>query len=290
MGNLEPTEIRKMIETELAHALKNSEKRKIVLERRDAYGHEAGIPIEEWVKRCLEEIDWGIGVYFPNEFLEKFFSEIGGDENKILRILEKTWWGSKFKGGRLLVTPRQIDDFVSGSPVGRWQQEAGDVVLFYGNDLLKEANDIILLNAKSHNEKRKSRPPNIMSAERLLKFFHALLNKPNAHEMLEKINIWFVGAGYIKEKPETKIVNACIRDLFLLDLSKLPQINFDAAIQIQWHVKDMAEIKEQDKLTFIGELVATFEKQWQGHVRGKREKYRKVTGGIKELVKKLRGS
>jgi len=291
MGKLGPINIRKRIEAKLGHALQDPEKKKVArLERRGAYGHEAGTPIEEWAKSRLDEIDWDVDVYFPNEFLEKFFSNIGKNEDEILKTLEQTWWGFEFRGGRLLITPQQIEDFVEGRPIKRWQQEAGDIILFYGDNLLNDANNIILLNVKSHDEDRASRPPNIMSAERLLKFFFALLSRPDASEMLNKVNLWFVGAGYTTEEAGAAIASTNVRDLFLLDLSELPQINFDAAIQIQWHVKDMVEMSEQDKLTFIESLADTFEEQWQRHVGGKQEKYEKLTGPLKELVKKLRNN
>ena len=53
-----PKEIRKIIKAKFDEILKGREKKKVMqLERRDAYGHEAGSPIEEWVKDWLEEID-----------------------------------------------------------------------------------------------------------------------------------------------------------------------------------------------------------------------------------------
>ena len=55
--NLTPKEIRKVIEKEFKEILKNPERKRIpILRRRDAYGHEAGIPIEEWVKSNLETV------------------------------------------------------------------------------------------------------------------------------------------------------------------------------------------------------------------------------------------
>ncbi|MHC1611345.1 MAG: HincII family type II restriction endonuclease [Candidatus Methanospirareceae archaeon] len=281
-------EIRKVVETKFQEILRDRERRKVIqLERRDAYGHEAGIPIEEWVKDCLEEIDWEIHVYFPNVFLEKFFSSIGNDENKLKESLQQTWWGFKFGRDRLLVTEKQIKDFVRGNPIGRWQQEAGDIVLFYGSDIIKDANDVILLNVKSHYIERRSRPPNIMSAERLLKFFNELLNRNDAYKILEKVNLWFIGVGYATSKNGTIVTNIHTRDLLLLDISKLPQINFDAAIQMQWHVKDMVEI-EQDRLSFVENLADTFMMQWKSHVKGKQERYESIAENLKEVIERLR--
>lgn len=281
-------EIRKIIEAKFEEILRDTEKRKIMqLKRRDAYGHEAGIPIEEWVKDCLEEIDWEIHVYFPNVFLENFFSNIGNDENKLKEALQQTWWGFKFGRDRLLVTEKQVKDFVRGNPIGRWQQEAGDIVLFCGRDIIKDANDVILLNVKSHYIERRSRPPNIMSAERLLKFFNAFLNRDDAYKMLEKVNLWFIGVSYATSKDGTIVTNIHTRDLFLLDISELPQINFDAAIQMQWHVKDMVEI-EQDRLSFVENLADTFMVQWKSHVKSKQERYGPIAENLKECIERLR--
>lgn len=286
--DFEAKDIRKIIEAKFGDILRDTEKRKVMqLERRDAYGHEAGIPIEEWVKDCLGEIDWEIQVYFPNVFLEKFFSNTDNDESKLKEALQQTWWGFKFGRDRLLVTEKQIKEFVRGNPLGRWQQEAGDIVLFYGRDFIKDANDVILLNVKSHYIERRSRAPNIMSAERLLKFFNEFLNRDDTYKILEKVNLWFIGVDYATSNDETIVTNIHTRDLFLLDISKLPQINFDAAIQIQWHVKDMVEI-EQDRLAFVENLADTFMVQWKNHVRSKQEKYDSLAENLKGLIDRLR--
>lgn len=283
-------EIRKIIEREFKEVLKNPRRKSIpILRRRDAYGHEAGIPIEEWVKSNLENIDWEVQVYFPDEFLKEIFSKIGRNENKIKSVFQKTWWGFKFERDRLLVTEKQIRSFIRNGAVERWQQEAGDIVLFYGNEILNDINEIILLNVKSHYVKRESRPPNIMSAERLLKFFNSLLNRSDAYEMLEKVNLWFVGVSYDITSTGAIAKSVHIRDMFLLDLSKLPQINFDAAIQIQWHVKDMVEIT-QDKFSFVEKLADTFMEQWLRHVKSKQEKYEGLAKTLKDRIRKIRGS
>lgn len=127
-----------------------------------------------------------------------------------------------------------------------------------------------------------------MSAERLLKFFYSLLNRDDAYEMLEKVNLWFVGVSYDMTSTGAIASSVHIRDLFLLDLSKLPQINFDAAIQIQWHVKDMIEIA-QDKFTFVEKLADTFMEQWQRHAKSKQEKYERLAKNLKDCIKKIRG-
>src|SRR5271157_2356897 len=86
----------------------------------DAYGHEAGMPIEDWVKSVLTRINWGdlkVSVYFPNEFLTAIFSKIGKNEQSLWNTLHRTWWEP------LLVSKKQVDQFMNGDTVARWQQE-----------------------------------------------------------------------------------------------------------------------------------------------------------------------
>jgi hypothetical protein len=280
-----PGNIREKIEEEFANVLQNAERRKIRgFEKRNAYGHEAGMPIEEWVKGNLEKINWGnerVYAYFPNEFLSLIFSKIGKDRERIEKVVQQAWWGP------LLVSKKQIRDFMSGKTVRRWQQEGADIVLFYGEDPIGDLDDIVLINVKSHDASRMSRPPNIMSAQRLLEFFFTLLQAAYFVSKIDKANLWFLGVYYAVTSEGAIVNEVHLRDLFRLDLDKLPQINFDAAIQIQWHVKDMVEI-EQDKLTFIESLADTFINQWRNHSGRKEEKYEGLVGNVKTLVSRMR--
>ena len=282
---LNPINIRRKIEEEFRNVSQNGERRKIGgFEKRDAYGHEAGMPIEEWVKRNLERIDWGdqrVYAYFPNEFLSVVFSRIGKDRSRIEKVVQQAWWGP------LLVSKRQIREFMSGKTVRRWQQEGADIILFYGRDLVKDLDEVVLINVKSHDVSRASRPPNIMSAQRLLEFFSNLLQNAYFVSKIDKVNLWFLGVYYTVTSGGAIADDVHVRDLFMLDLDKLPQINFDAAIQIQWHVKNMLEI-EQDKLTFIESLADTFIEQWRNHSGRKEEKYESLVGSIKTVVGRLR--
>ena len=277
--------IRQKIEDAFANVVQNAERSKIRgFEKRDAYGHEAGMPIEEWVKGNLEKIDWcdrRVYAFFPNEFLNVIFSKIGKDRGRIEKVVQQAWWGP------LLVSKKQIREFMSGKTVRRWQQEGADIVLFYGKDIIRDLDDVVLINVKSHDVSRMSRPPNIMSAQRLLVFLSVLLQTAYFVSKIDEVNLWFLGVYYTVTS-EGGIANEVhLRDLFRLDLDKLPQINFDAAIQIQWHVKDMVEI-DQDKLTFIESLADTFIEQWRTHSGRKEEKYESLVRTIKTLVGRMR--
>jgi len=280
-------QIRRKVEHEFGNALKSGKITTIQgFERADAYGHEAGMPIERWVKSFLEKIDWGnwsIRIYFPNELFQEIFSKIGRNETKILKMIDDTWWGP------LMVSKKQVQQFMNSQAVERWQQEGADIIIFYGNDILKDINNIILINAKSHDIARSSRPPNIMSAQRLLEYFASTLARQDAAEMLDKVSLWFLGVDYSVSANQATVHSVHIKDLLLLNLARLPQINFDAAIQIQWHVRDMVEI-DQDRLTFIQNLAKTFIEQWKAHSDQKKEKYGKLVERIERLVEGLRNA
>ena len=266
--------IRQEIEEHLRAMLKEGKGLTIKVDE-DAYGHLAGTRVEEWMRQRLIKKNWQ--VFYPNTFLEKVFRRVGRDRQKIEKIINENWWGS------LLVTRRQIFDFLDGKHIGRWQQEAADLVLFYENDILKDSENVVLLNVKSHNISRESRPPNIMSAQRLLEFLHKIVVQKGFDGQLEKVQLWFLGVGYISKKSIGTIQEVHLKDLFKLDISEIPQINFDAAIQIQWHVKDMIEIK-QSKKEFVRNLAKTFLDQWREHAKGKGEKYTKLVKDIEEAL------
>lgn len=252
--------------------------------RPDTYGHEAGTQLEDWLKRKLEELDWDVNVYFPNELATSALRAIATNSREPETIFQSSWWGP------LLVKKKQLTDFARGTPLQRWQQEAADIIIHYGADLFEGINDVVLLNVKSHSVARESRPPNIVSGQRLLEFLHGLLAHRNAALMLHKMNLWFVGIPWEFRPGVGGIVrDVHIRDLFKLDVTRIPQINFDAAIQIQWHVRDMIEI-EQDKLTFVEKLVDTFTDRWQQHVRQKQSKYEPLARSLKERIERLRTS
>lgn len=238
----------------------------------EAYGHLAGTPLEVWVKSKLEK-EWQI--FFPNEFLMEVFDNLK-EERKILSFLDSTWWG------KLLFTPKQLKDYNSGKQVRRWQQEGADLVLFYGESIIKEPEKVILLNVKSHESTRNSRPPNIMSAQRLLQFFDFLLSKNRGEEILNSMELWFIGVTYNAEEGG-KIERIYVKDLLKLDAMSIPQINFDAAIQIQWHVEDMIEVN-QKKQDFVLTLAKEFIRRWEHHIKTKQIKYKKLTD---KLIKML---
>ncbi len=279
-----PGSLRRTMEAELKQLLTGDPKELRVrgIESEEAYGHLAGSPLEIWLKEKMTRFSWKVAIYFPNEFVDSVLKEFRAHKRESKEVRELTWWGN------LLVSQQQLRDFADGKPLQRWQQEAADIVLHYGQDLWTGINDVILLNVKSHSLVRESRPPNIMSAQRLLEFLNWLLNHETARTLMEKTNYWFVGISWELAPGPTGLVREIhVRDLFKLDVKAIPQINFDAAIQIQWHVKDMTEIP-QDKLAFVEGLATVFNKAWEQHSRQKQLKYSRLVDEIKTGVGRLR--
>jgi hypothetical protein len=72
----------------------------VEIEGVEGYGHQAGMPIEEWVKNKLNENVTNFKIFLPNEFLQ--YLDISSD---VENILETAWWGfSGYRGDRWLIT------------------------------------------------------------------------------------------------------------------------------------------------------------------------------------------
>ncbi len=264
-----PSTIRKAIEDQFNSLLKS---RPIIpqLNNPSAYGHSAGDVIEEWVKSQLIINKWV--VYSPNDFLSNIFNLLK-EPVKIVEFLDKMWWR------KLLVSKGHLTDFNDSKPIKKRQQEGADLVLFYGVDIIKDCDKIILINTKSHEDSRKSRDPNIMSAQRLVEYFNYIASNTNREDMLKSAELWFLGVDYTVSSNGGLVQKVNIKDLFKLDVVKIPQINFDAAIQIQWHVGNMVE-KSQTKKEFVLDLAGEFMKRWIKHSQSKQTKYERIVQSI----------
>lgn len=271
---MDVNEIRAKIENEIPKILNENATIRI---RDDAYGHSAGDSIEEYIKKLLLRV--GLEAYYTNEFVEKFFNLVGRDQTKLNNILNDLWWNDL-----PLYSTKQKTNFLNGKKIGGYQQAGADIVIFYGNNLLKEPEKIILINAKSHNIDRKSRAPNIISAQRLLEFCNKILSTP---EKLNNTEYWFMGVNHTSIDASTaEIKSIMIKDLFKINTDKITQINFDAAIQIQTHIKDMEEIP-QTKKEFIKNLSELFIKTWHRHTNQKTRKYENLVEEINSKITKI---
>jgi len=243
-----------------------------------AHGSAAGIPFEEWVVNTLKSCK--LNAFLQEEFVEYIVKELqkSGFSNVIKNIVfEKTWWGS------YVVSSEQLEAALKGKKPSVYQQSLADIIVFYGKDVSKDLNNILVINVKSHDISKPSRPPNIISALRVLEFGKDLLIKTQRYpDFIDKANIIFVGIYYRIDNNNAHIIEMHVKDFFKLDVNKMPPINFDAAIQIQWHVRDMVEDPAIDKLTFLENLAKKYLNEWQRFVG---ERTRNIGSLINELNK-----
>lgn len=138
---------------------------------RGASGSAAGLPFEEWFKKVLSEsVEYDI--FERLEFMRYIYENYLERKNATLNELRKNvWW----------VTPQQFTkkaiERIKKGEEPKLQQSLGDVVIKYGKDL----NDVILINVKATETDNYGepvgRPPNIISAFRLLKFLSEVFTK-----------------------------------------------------------------------------------------------------------------
>ena len=94
-----------------------------------------------------------------------------------------------------------------------------------------------LLDVKSHDPAKNAQPPNIISAYKVAQMCALLLD----HEDDENsFDINYVGVDWIEEGQQLKCVAASHARLFLASPEKL-YINWAAAIQLQFHVKNLPQ-------------------------------------------------
>lgn len=68
----------------------------------------------------------------------------------------------------------------------------------------------------------------------------------------------------------------------------MPPINFDAANQIQWHIKDMVENPSVDKLTFFKSIAKKYLDEWQKFMSLRTSDVRNLVGELERLIERFR--
>ncbi|RLI85785.1 MAG: hypothetical protein DRO98_06430 [Archaeoglobales archaeon] len=254
-----------------------------------ASGSAKGLPFEEWAKKAIENYikkkNLPIKIFLQEEFIREIVDKLKS-KGHTLESIEKflrdnTWWGLK----DYFFSKKQLKAAIAGQNV-EYQQSIADLVIFYGDDLIADANKIIAINVKSHELRKgeKSRHPNIISAKRLLEHFNDILDKNPKY--LEDFELWFIGIYYEKKDLRACISQdrICLKDLFKLKVSKIPEINFDAAIQLQWHIKEMEEDPKQTKEKFIKDLAIEVQKRWEKFSKRRTSEFSDLVNGILEKL------
>jgi len=257
---------------------------------RRRHGSAAGIPFEEWARDAFRQCNFN--VFLQEEFIEYIIGElkrIGFSREKIRSIIkERTWWGI----GDYVISKSQLDAALNSKKVPVYQQSIADVVIFYGEIGARDLgslNNVLLVNVKSHDMSKLSRPPNIISALRVLEFARDLLRRSLQHpDFIEKANLIFIGIYYQSVNNYAQIMKIYIRDFFKLDVTRMPPINFDAANQIQWHIKDMVENPSVDKLTFFKSIAKKYLDEWQKFMSLRTSDVRNLVGELERLIERFR--
>jgi len=262
---------------------------------RRASGSASGLPFEEWTKEAIENYakknNIQIKVFLQEEFLREVVDKLKNrgytTPQRIENFLyENTWWGLKpsSQGQHYFFSKRQLEDAIAGRDVRAYQQSIADLVVFYGDDLIADINKIVAINVKSHDLGKHSRHPNIVSAKRLLEYFNDILEKNPSY--LDDFELWFIGIYYERRGSYAHLSQneVYLRDLFKLKISEIPVINFDAAIQLQWHIKEMEEDPSQTKEDFIKNLAVETQKRWKEFSEKRTEVIDNLVGSILEKL------
>lgn len=236
------------------------------------YGHAVGSKVEmfayDLLQKCLPSMNDQISVHWPHEFLNKLLDKhqmLGLDHTD---IITRTWWG------KLLLQKKPKPETYKQT-----QGLGADLICYHGNEF-KDLVDVILLNVKSRNTERSGRHPNIISAYRLLDYFSNICYDSPTNELLDKIQYWVMGFDH----KSGLIHNVYVKDLFKLDVSKMPPINFDAALQLQWHVGDMETLPNQTNREFISNFTKKFNDDWKKHKERRDKRVQKNTRTIKKSL------
>jgi len=277
---MDPAEIRRRVEDHLSQF--HGKPMGIKLGSVSDPGYSVSQKVEDWVYDQLRKVEWQVDTLHVGEFLTKVLKEKYPKGSAIKpesvdqQVKAKFWWGF------LLSSRSAVLSFYETGKAKEWQQSGADLVLVQDPNRPDWMEHVVLLNVKSHNVVKKGRAPNIMSGERLLKFFNSLLTSPRRDSWISGANLWFVGIDYNTETQTCERTH--VKDLFMLDVDHIPQINFDAALQIQWHVSHMKEVR-QSKEDFMRHFVERFETDWKRHAKTKSEEFEGLIESIRRELK-----
>jgi hypothetical protein len=264
---------------ELCSELNKAKDKPIVNLKKGASGSAAGLPFEDWAYNKLKERFREPYRLFNTYDLAEYLTYNILNKTSLSELRGKTWWV-----GLQQLTEETIQEIRLGRRP-KFQQALGDLILQYGDDI----NTVALLNIKSSelgDDRPQGRPPNIVSAYRLLEFLAELIDEK--YHLIDKVAIYFLGFYYKRIDEEHVSVDRCyLRNLFKLDVKKAPPINFDAAIQIQWHIMDMVE-KEQSLLDFAEQLAEKYLEEWRAFTNTRTRKIERTIDNLRKAIKKYK--
>lgn len=232
------------------------------------YGHEVGTKLEKYsydmLREGLPHIRKQIKTYWPHDFLNELqtFHQMRSLDH--IKIILDAWWH------KLLLSGNPKNENYSPT-----QGMGADLVCHYGVGLA-DFDDVILINVKSRNTERRGRDPNIISAYKLLTYFSNMRSLYPTSDHFDKTKYWLLGF----EHKSGLIQNVYVKDLFKLDVSKMPRVNFDSAMQIQWHVSKMEVLPNQTTKEFMSNFTKKFNDDWDRHMQSRNRDIQKITDSI----------
>lgn len=234
-------------------------------------GHLGGDFIEEKSQEFLADLGAvRTHVFLNNRIQELWTSKKFRSVGDLMAYLDLQWWWQL--NSRTLA---QLKAYViDGVALEYKQQDTSDLVVVRDGT-------VHLINVKSHDLGRESRAPNIISTNKVLEFYEWAASLPSdlKKKTLAEAEVYFLSVSWREEADGIALKGAYVRRLSRLDVSKIPQLNFDAALQIQWHVEAMVE-KDQTPMAFARELALRTQTDFARHIKQKTTKFQRFADNL----------
>lgn len=219
-------------------------------------GHTIATPLQEDVYDALSKEYPGL-TFKQHDALNEYLSQTVAQG----RVPEGFVFGNEAVDS--LVNPGR--KALSGWPEGRVpvnQSDTADIVLFWDSSLF-DGSSVFLIDVKSHDLGKSDRPPNIMSARKLVNLAEICLSKnvdPN-------FSIYYVDLGYRK-----KDAGVVVEDVRMVDMMKIPPldyngkgkpmyINWSASLQVQFRPSGVSQDFELSQKDWLAGFMKNYTSQ-----------------------------
>lgn len=197
-------------------------------------GHSAGEPFDKAVEELLKsKVTKEIKVFRQYEYLNNLYTnnptKTSVEERHSL-IPEKTLQYLLNRGNQT------TKDWSQSTPFQEKQNDTADILLI-------DNNHIKILDVKTKNLSKKAQAPNIISALKLAEMCKLAIE----NNEFDKFDIKYIGIDWQLEGNELVCKKAYVKDLFKTTPNKKNlYINWAAALQIQFHVEELAQDYNKD--------------------------------------------
>lgn len=231
-------------------------------------GHGGGREVEKLCETFLKDLKAvRTHVFLQAKLTELWNSGKFGTVAELMTFLRKHWWWKLNSRSEKRVKAAILHN----RPLGEKQDDTADLVI-------EDAGKIRIVNVKSSNLDKDSMHPNIISASKVLTFFDWASSLPAAerNQTLADAEVYFLSVYWHEDGNKMQLEDVAAKRLTKLKVEKIPRLNFDAAMQIQWHVRDMEEIENQKALDFARELSLSVVEKFAAHAERKTRKFQKL--------------